>query len=135
MTACLRAELFSAALVALVAVCSAANDPNDAANSSIARGAIAYVFFCADCHGANGQGDQTKGVPQLAGAPAADLARRLAQLSTAAADRSVHVNLLGKLDRKDIQAVADYLASLAAPLPPSPRIERRSAAATRACFG
>jgi cytochrome c553 len=115
LTAFLRAALCSVAFVALVAVCSAANDPNDAANSSIARGAIAYVFFCADCHGANGQGDQTKGVPQLAGMPAADLAQRLAQLSTAPADRSAHVSLLGKLDRKDIQAVADYLATLAAP--------------------
>jgi cytochrome c553 len=85
-------------------------------DQSIARGAIAYVFFCADCHGANGHGSSASGIPQLAGLRAADLMRQLSALSTSAPNQ--HARLLARLDHQDLIAIADYLASFAPP-PPS----------------
>ncbi len=90
------------------------------ADQSIARGAIAYVFYCAECHGANGQANPAKGIPQLAGLRVADLMRQLSALSAKAPDR--HAQLLARMDQRDLAGIADYLASLAPP--PASAIQR-----------
>jgi cytochrome c553 len=92
---------------------TAVMSPSAAADQSVARGAIDYVFFCAECHGANGQGNSAKGVPQLAGLHAADLTRQLTALSPSA--RARHAPLLKRMDHQDLVGIADYLASLAPP--------------------
>jgi cytochrome c553 len=87
--------------------------PAGDADQSLARGAIAYVFFCAECHGANGQGNPAKGIPQLAGLRVADLMRQLSALSANAPNN--HAQLLSHMDHRDLAGIADYLASLAPP--------------------
>lgn len=86
-------------------------------NPDMAPGSVDYVYLCGDCHGAIGEGNAAKGVPPLAGRPARDLEQRLAQLRThrGGTDWPDHGQLLAKLTQQDIDAIADYLASLVPP--------------------
>jgi cytochrome c553 len=98
---------------------SVAMDQDTDSNPSKARAAIDYVYLCADCHGAGGGGNAAIGVPQLAGRPARDLKQRLAQLSAhhGATGWPDHARVLGQLSQEDIEAIADYLATLVPPPP------------------
>ena len=116
MTGWMRAALCSAALAATVTVF-----PTSAADTKskpdMAPGSVDYVYLCGDCHGAIGEGGAAKGAPPLAGLRARDLKQRLTQLRAAGAGSTWpdHSQLLSKLSEADIDAIADYLASLVPP--------------------
>jgi len=95
----------------------AAMNQDTGSNPSKAQAAIDYVYLCADCHGGIGEGNAAYGVPPLAGQPARDLKQRLAQLSAhhGATGWPDHARVLGKLSQADIEAIADYLATLVPP--------------------
>ena len=85
---------------------------------------INYVYYCAGCHGANGEGSVDAHAPSLAGRSAALLARQLRALLADQPDgprpnraAGAHASL-PRLDSAQIEAMANYLASLA-PAPPA----------------
>ena len=113
-----RALVLAAGLVICAATLVAAQTRT--ADQLVARGALSYTFYCADCHGGNGAGDAAKHVPQLAGRSAASLVRDISALQDAArASRgqatNQHARVLSRLNSEQIEAIADYLASLAPP--------------------
>ncbi|HUN73395.1 MAG TPA: c-type cytochrome [Steroidobacteraceae bacterium] len=113
-----RALVLAAGLVICAATLVAAQTRT--ADQLVARGALSYTFYCADCHGGNGAGDAAKHVPELAGRSAASLVRDISALQDAArASRGQatnrHARVLSRLNSEQIEAIADYLASLAPP--------------------
>jgi cytochrome c553 len=73
-----------------------------------------YARRCASCHGAHGEGSDTKGYPRLAAQHYPYLVR---QMHDALEGRRPnfsrpHVRLLSRFDRDDIDGVADYLSRL-----------------------
>jgi cytochrome c553 len=79
-----------------------------------AYGRQVYARLCASCHGAEGEGDDAKEVPRLAGQHYAYLLR---QLYDAVDGRrpdfpAAHVRLLKRFERSDFVGVADYLSRL-----------------------
>jgi cytochrome c553 len=86
----------------------------------IAQGALSYTFSCAACHGANGGGNAVQRVPQLAGRSAASLVRQISALRQAALSggsegKGKHARVIVQLSAGQIEAIAQYLASLAPP--------------------
>jgi len=117
-----RSRYCALALAAGLAACATRSIAGQAAPADqlVARGALSYTFYCADCHGGNGAGDAAKHVPQLAGRSAASLVRDISALQDAArASRgqatNQHARVLSRLNSEQIEAIADYLASLAPP--------------------
>jgi cytochrome c553 len=79
-----------------------------------AHGAEIYSHLCAGCHGPNGEGDDARRYPRLAGQHFAYLLR---QLHDAVEGRrpnfpAEHVRLLEHFDKADLNGVADYLSRL-----------------------
>jgi mono/diheme cytochrome c family protein len=106
-------------LAACAARLVAAQTPT--ADQLIAQGAVSYTFYCAACHGGNGGGNAAEHGPQLAGRSAASLERQIAALRQAARTRrsdaaAKHMRVLVQLNAGQVEAIAEYLASLA-PLP------------------
>jgi cytochrome c553 len=117
-----RALGLGLAACACVARIVAAQD--SAGEQLMAQGAVSYAFYCAGCHGGNGGGHPGKHVPQLAGRPSASLLKEISALQAAArtgrsgaAGRSTHARVLAELSAKQLQGIAEYLASLAPPPP------------------
>lgn len=114
----MRAATCAAALAAaVIALPSAGDMPPSGSNADRAGAAVEYVYLCGDCHGAIGEGKRSQGVPPLAGRSAQELEQRLAQLRADAAPSAWpgHAPLLAKLTPEDIDAMANYLASLVPP--------------------
>lgn len=106
--------------------CLGASGPAAAEAANLrAQGIIDYVYFCAGCHGANGEGSQHRHVPALAGRSSQLLASEISSLQarTPGGDgppgrqpaHSPHQRALAQLSAAQIQAIAAYLASLAPP--------------------
>jgi cytochrome c553 len=81
------------------------------------QGAASYSHLCRGCHGVGAQGNAAHAVPRLAGQHYEYLRR---QIYDAVDGRRpnfspAHLHLLARLDRDDIQAVADYLSRLRGP--------------------
>jgi len=81
---------------------------------SLQLGAERYAALCRDCHGAHGQGDDARAIPQIA-AQHYEYLRR--QIYDAVDGRRpnfspAHIRLLARLDHEDIQAIADYVSRL-----------------------
>jgi len=113
----MRAALCGVALAAAVTQFPSSAADMPPSNPSKARAAIDYVYLCADCHGGIGEGNAAQGVPPLAGQPARDLKQHLAQLSAhhGATGWPDHTRLFDKLSQEDLEAIADYLATLVRP--------------------
>jgi cytochrome c553 len=119
-----RSGYCALALAAGLATCAASiiAAPTTSGDQLIARGALSYTFYCAACHGGNGEGNAADHVPQLAGRNAAVLGREISMLKDAArTDRArvtdTHARVLAPLSAEQIEGIADYLTSLApAPL-------------------
>jgi cytochrome c553 len=80
----------------------------------VKRGAAVYAARCASCHGRTGEGNDSAVIPRVAGQQYDYLLR---QLHDAVDGRRpnfspAHVKLLAKLDRDDLNGVADYLSRL-----------------------
>jgi cytochrome c553 len=80
----------------------------------VAHGASVYVQRCASCHGKQGQGDNLKAYPRLAGQ---HYPYALRQLHDAVEGRrpnfsKAHVKLLAPLQRDDYVGIADYLSRI-----------------------
>jgi cytochrome c553 len=78
------------------------------------HGAVLFARLCASCHGAQAEGDDSKGIPRLAGQHYEYLLR---QMHDALEGRrpnfpQAHVHLLQRFDRQDLVGVADYLSRL-----------------------
>jgi len=76
------------------------------------HGANVYGRLCESCHGERGEGNSRKSVPRVAGQHYDYLVR---QIYDAADGRRpnfspVHIRLLGRLDRRDIIGLADFLS-------------------------
>jgi cytochrome c553 len=80
----------------------------------VAHAASVYAQRCAKCHGPQGEGDQLKACPRLAGQHYPYVLR---QLHDAVEGRrpnfsKAHVILLASLDRDDYVGIADYLSRI-----------------------
>jgi cytochrome c553 len=80
----------------------------------VSHGASLYASRCESCHGAAAQGNAQARVPRIAGQHFEYLMR---QIYDAADGRrpnfsTAHIQLLRRLDRRDIVGVADYLSRL-----------------------
>lgn len=78
------------------------------------HGSNVYERLCESCHGVSGLGNSAKRVPRIAGQHYDYLMR---QIYDAADGRRpnftpVHIRLLGRLDRRDIVGLSDYLSRL-----------------------
>lgn len=78
------------------------------------HGANVYGRLCESCHGQSGLGNRKKMVPRIAGQHYDYLMR---QIYDGADGRRpnfspVHIRLLGRLDRRDIVGLSDYLSRL-----------------------
>ena len=85
----------------------------------LAHGASVYAQRCASCHGLQGEGDQLKAYPRLAGQHYPYVLR---QLHDAVEGRrpnfsKAHVRLLASMERDDYIGIADYLSRIPQPLP------------------
>jgi cytochrome c553 len=84
-------------------------------------GAMIYAARCASCHGAAGEGNDTQGVPRIAGQHAAYLSR---QIYDAVDGRRpelsrTHGRRLAPLDFQEVQGLADWLSRVgSSPAPP-----------------
>lgn len=79
------------------------------------RGAAIYQADCASCHGKEGEGDEKREVPRLAGQHAAYLARQIYDAVDARrpALAESHRRRLAPLSFEEVQGVTDYLSRLA----------------------
>jgi cytochrome c553 len=80
----------------------------------VERGAALYAEKCASCHGRNGEGDDAREIPRIAGQHAAYLAR---QLYDAVDNRRPnlarsHGKRFAPLDFQDVLGLTDYLARI-----------------------
>ena len=80
----------------------------------VAHGEQVYADLCASCHGPRAGGDESRGIPRLAGQHYDYLRRQLYD----AVDRrrpnftADHVRLLKRFERADFAGVSDYLSRL-----------------------
>ncbi len=84
-------------------------------NTYLQRGASVFVARCARCHGASGGGDDSAGVPRLAGQHREYTIR---QMHDAADGRrpnmaGEHANYTRGLSFEEVQGIADYMATVA----------------------
>jgi cytochrome c553 len=79
------------------------------------RGAAIYQADCASCHGKEGEGDEKREVPRLAGQHAAYLARQIYDAVDARrpALAEAHRRRRAPLSFEEVQGVTDYLSRLA----------------------
>jgi mono/diheme cytochrome c family protein len=109
----------SLALTLWSGLCNAAEPGEDAA-----QGAILYVSLCASCHGPNGA---ARGMPQLAGRPAARLIAQIQSLRedagntprSADARAAVHARPFELMNAAQLGDLAAYVSMLVAPPPVS----------------
>jgi cytochrome c553 len=64
---------------------------------------------CAECHGANGEGDEA---PKLAGQAQSELARAMEDYKSGKRANSAMKEAMGKLSDSDVENLAAYYASL-----------------------
>jgi cytochrome c553 len=89
----------------------------------VQHGQAAYAGLCASCHGSTAAGDNSHGVPRLAGQHYAYLLR---QMHDAVEGRrpnfpADHRSLLARLERDDFVGISDYLSRLDAVTSPPPQ--------------
>jgi cytochrome c553 len=86
------------------------------------EGRLLYAAQCSSCHGREGDGDASRGVPRLAGQHYAYLLRQMydAVDGRRPALPALHSQRIAPLDFQQVRAVSDYLARLGWPanLPP-----------------
>jgi thiosulfate dehydrogenase len=108
--------------VAAVAVClggsSCAFAAGETGSAIYAQGVTGKVPACVACHGARAEG--VGDFPRLAGLPSSYLVDQLAAYRDGARPNPVMEPIAGLLDAAEMQAVADYVASLSAPYLPPP---------------
>ena len=77
-------------------------------------GASLYATNCANCHGAQGEGDDAQAVPMLAGQHAAYLLRQLTEAAEARrpALTQLHAQRVKALDAEQLQAIANFLSKM-----------------------
>lgn len=102
--------------------------PGVGTGEQLKRGTEVYAKSCRSCHGSSAQGNAKRAIPQLAGQHYEYLQR---QIHDAVDGRRpnfsrAHVHLLARLDRDDIQGVADYLSRLTRQYDPPMQIAGRS---------
>lgn len=91
------------------------NSAREASSSnSIAEGASIYAANCVSCHGSQGEGDDEKVVPMLAGQHPAYLLRQMydAVDGRRPALTQLHSRRIKPLDFEQLHAVADFLSQL-----------------------
>jgi cytochrome c553 len=78
------------------------------------HGQNVYGRLCDSCHGGAGQGDSVKAVPRIAGQHFDYLLRQMYDAAHGLRPNfsTTHIRLLGRLDRRDIVGLADYLSRL-----------------------
>jgi cytochrome c553 len=77
-------------------------------------GAEVYAQRCASCHGKDGEGNNVKGYPRLAGQHNEYLLDQLQQVAEGRRPRfpTAHIRLLQSINRADFAVIADYLSRL-----------------------
>lgn len=80
----------------------------------VPHGANVYGRLCGSCHGGAGQGDRVKAVSRIAGQHFNYLSRQMYDAAHGLRPNfsPAHIRLLGRLDRRDIVSLADYLSRL-----------------------
>ena len=99
----LTKKLLIAMMVILMLAAGAVQASGDAA-----RGAE-LASDCADCHGADGKGDED--MPALAGMDAAEHAKKLADFKSGAVESEM-ADFVGDLSEQDMADLAAYYATL-----------------------
>jgi cytochrome c553 len=94
--------------------------PGVGSGEHVSTGSRLYARSCASCHGAAGEGDNTRGYPRLAGQHYGYLLR---QMHDAVDGRRpnfsrAHIRRLARFERADFEGVADYLSRAAGREPP-----------------
>lgn len=89
--------------------------------SHVDLGAEIYAARCASCHGAAGEGDDSRGIPRLSGQHAAYLSRQIydAVDGRRPALSRTHGKRLATLDFQQVQGLADWLSRVGWQPPPA----------------
>jgi len=114
----LKALKFAAALALFLAGIGSVHAQADAGARLYSQGVTGKVAPCVACHGANGEG--LADFPRLAGLPSQYVLAQLTAYRDGKRLNDVMSALVKPLGAKQLQAVADYVATLSAPyLPPA----------------
>jgi cytochrome c553 len=101
-------------VAAYVSSLTPALSPDHGSGEYTTRGEAAFGQKCASCHGAQGQGDDLKAYPRLAGQHYEYLVREMRDAVEGRRPNlsEEHIHLLRSLDSADVAGISDYLSRL-----------------------